>query len=438
MEHRRPPLPVIVLVALAVIVGLYYGIRALGGSSNGPLKASGTIEAVTINVSPELAGKVKEVLVDEGQTVTAGEALLQLDDSLLTAQRAVAAAQSATAKAALATAQTNYDITLQGALTAEQADNANSWRFSAPDEFNQPAWYFYQSEQLAAAQSEADTARATLEAAIGNLDKIVANLNNSDFLGAEKRLANARAAFLVADQVKNNADNAGEGEGGGLQNAAYAFYNDALRELNDAQRTYNGYLNSRSRQDVLDARGLVIVAQQRYDSAQARVLGLQTGTQSPAVLAASKTLDQAKAAAQQAEANLALLDAQMAKLTIYAPIDGVVLTRNVEPGEFVQPGAVALTMADLSDLTITVYVPEDRLNEIQLGQSASVLIDSATGDGPTFTASIVHIADQAEFTPRNVQTVEGRSSTVYAVKLKVANSTGELKIGMPADVVFDK
>ena len=126
----------------------------------------------------------------------------------------------------------------------------------------------------------------------------------------------------------------------------------------------------------------------------------------------------------------------MEKLTIYAPMDGVVLTRNVEPGEFIQPGSVALTMANLNELTITVYVPDPRLNEIKLGQSATVTIDVASGESPTFNAEVIHIADQAEFTPRNVQTVEGRSSTVFAVKLKVTDPEGKLKIGMPADVVF--
>jgi HlyD family secretion protein len=87
-------------------------------------------------------------------------------------------------------------------------------------------------------------------------------------------------------------------------------------------------------------------------------------------------------------------------------------------------------------LTITVYVPDPRLNEIKLGQSATVTIDVASGESPTFDAEVVYIADQAEFTPRNVQTVEGRSSTVFAVKLKVTDPEGQLKIGMPADVVF--
>ena len=136
----------------------------------------------------------------------------------------------------------------------------------------------------------------------------------------------------------------------------------------------------------------------------------------------------------QAEANLALLDTQVAKLTIVAPIDGVILTRNVEPGEFVQPGAVALTMADLTNLTITVYVPENLYGQIALGQIAKVHVDSFPD--LVFNATVVHIADQAEFTPRNVQTVEGRSSTFYAIKLQVEDLDGKLKIGMPADVVF--
>ncbi|HEU4744679.1 MAG TPA: efflux RND transporter periplasmic adaptor subunit, partial [Anaerolineales bacterium] len=149
---------------------------------------------------------------------------------------------------------------------------------------------------------------------------------------------------------------------------------------------------------------------------------------------AQAAVDQAQKVVQQAQANLDLLDAQLAKLVIYAPLDGEILTRNVEPGEFVQPGAVTFAMADLNNMTITVYVPEDRYGQISLGQAAQVRVDSFPNE--TFRAEVIHIADQAEFTPRNVQTVEGRSSTVYAIKLKVTDSEGKLKIGMPADVIF--
>jgi HlyD family secretion protein len=82
-----------------------------------------------------------------------------------------------------------------------------------------------------------------------------------------------------------------------------------------------------------------------------------------------------------------------------------------------------------------VYIPEDRYGLISLGQTAEVKVDSFPD--MTFTATVTHIADQAEFTPRNVQTVEGRSATLYAIKLSVQDPEGKLKIGMPADVTFE-
>jgi len=168
--------------------------------------------------------------------------------------------------------------------------------------------------------------------------------------------------------------------------------------------------------------------------AYARLVSLQTGIESAAVVHAQNALNQSQTTLAQAEANLALLDTQIEKLTVYAPADGVILTRNVEPGEFVQPGATLLTLADLGDLKITVYVPEDRYGDISLGQEATLSVDSFPGE--SFSALVVSIANTAEYTPRNVQTVEGRSSTVYAVKLQVDDPSGKLKPGMPADVSF--
>jgi HlyD family secretion protein len=410
----------------------YYAIRALTANRNGSLQASGTIEAVTVDISPELAGKVAEVLVEEGQSVKKGDVLLRLDDSLLAAQRAVAAASVDSAKSVLASAQTSYDLALQNALTGEQTSTNGAWRVSAPDEFNQPAWYFEQSTQIDSAQAEVEAAQKALAGAQSDLEGIIHDLNNADFLAAEKRLADARAAFLVAEDVKTSADFAAEG--GALQKAADEAHSRALVELTAAQRAYNALLNSRARLDVLYARGRLVVAQQRYDAAHARLLALHTGADSPAVALAHQALEQAQAGVQQAQANLTLLDAQVSKLNLTAPMDGTILTRNVEPGEFVQPGATVLAMADLDQLTITVYVPEDRYGEISVNQKAEVTVDSFPR--VTFSAQVLHIAEQAEFTPRNVQTVEGRSSTVYAVKLTVSDPQGNLKPGMPADVTF--
>ena len=433
MNHKSIPVPVRIVLALVVLGAIgYLAFLTLNTNGNGELTASGSIEAVIVNVSPELAGKVTGVDVAEGALVNANDPLLHLDPSLLTAQRAVAASALDSAKAALTTAQTKFDQTLQAALSAQDAQRAKDLRVSAPDEFNQPLWFIDQTDQLAAAQTEVDAAKIALDEANANLEKVISDLGNAQYLDAEKKLSEARAAFLIADKVKVQAENAVEA--GAVQDAAYDYYNDVLDELQRAQDDFNALTNTEAEDDIKYARGQVVIAQQRYDAAYTRLLSLQTGTESPAVISAKNTLDQAQTAVDQAQANLDLLDAQIAKLDVYAVMSGVILSRNVEPGEFVQPGAVALTMADLTNLTITVYVPEDRYGQVSLGQTAEFSVDSFPG--LTFTATVVHIADQAEFTPRNVQTVEGRSSTFYAIKLQVSDPDGKLKIGMPADVVF--
>ena len=481
MQHKRPPLPAIVVVLSLIAVGIYYGIRALNSDGNGKLAASGTIESVVVNVSPEMAGKVKEVMVQEGDVVKAEDSLLVLDDSLLTAQRAVAATQLSTAKAgaqaaldALTAANSQYEIILSEALAQDTKTRLQDWFTKDPNQFDQPEWYFTRDEQLTAAQAKVDETQKALEDTQANLAKVTQSLEVADFIAAENRVLNARVEYSIAKDVNDRAQNSvssdvpvgrynvthcGTNDGYFVKNArltnqvygctgdeylsdsSQQLYDQAKAELDDAQNAYNDLLTTHAADELLQARADVSVALERYYSALDFQRNLQKGDQSLPVSAAEDTLkqaqanaDQAQKAVDQAQANLDLLDTQLSKLTVYSPQDGVILVRNVEPGEFVQPGATALSMADLNNLTITVYVPEDRYGQISLSQQADVTVDSFPGT--TFKAEVTYISDQAEFTPRNVQTVEGRSSTVYAVKLKVSDSEGKLKIGMPADVSF--
>lgn len=480
MKHKLPPVPVRILLALIFVTGGYFAIRSFQGNDTSALTASGSIEAIMVNVSPEMSGRVAEVLVEEGGSVKMGDPLLRLDDSLLTSQRAVANAQvdsaiagAQAAQNGLQTAQSQYQITLEAALAEGKSTRLQDW-FSDPDLFEQPGWYYTREEQIQAVQVQVQKAQKAMEDAQADLTGLSQSLKQSDFLKAEQRLLDVRLAYLIAQTVNNRAQNSatadtpvglynrthcGTNQGyfvenarltnqiyrcagdEHLANAGRTLYYDARAELEDSQKVYNELLTSETADQVLEARAKVSVAQERYYSALDYLRDLQTGDQSTAIDAAQGVVDQAQAAVdqaqkavQQAQANLDLLDVQIAKLVVYAPIDGVVLTRNVEPGEFLQPGAAALTLGDLNNITITVYVPEDRYGQITLGQQAVVTVDSFPGE--TFTAEVVHIADEAEFTPRNVQTVEGRSSTVYAIKLKVIDSEGALKIGMPADVLF--
>ncbi len=119
---------------------------------------------------------------------------------------------------------------------------------------------------------------------------------------------------------------------------------------------------------------------------------------------------------------------------VRSPIDGVVLERLVEPDEFVPAGSTVLVVAPLNELTLTVYVPENRYGQISLGETYPVTVDSFPGE--TFSGRVQYISDKAEFTPRNVQTTDSRQTTVYAVKLDLQPTGGKLKPGMPADVHF--
>jgi len=445
MQHKRPPIPVIIILILAVLVGGYFGIRALLVKDNGALSASGTIETVEVTLSPEIGGKISEVSVDEGDMVQAGDPLFRLDDSLLQAQRAVAAASldlaraaASTADAALATAQANYELTLNAARAESAANRTSDWRAANPAGYTLPGGYFSRADQIAAAQAEVDNALAARDAAQAKLDGLLDNSANADFVAAEKRLNADRAALVVAQDVLARANFSANAD---LRDSAQSAYDDAKAETEDAQAAYDDLKDSDSATGIITARADLAATQERYESAQDRLLALQTGVYSPRLGAAQAALEQAQAAADQAhltiaqaQASLALLDTQIAKLTVTTPADGVILTRAIQPGEVVPAGASAIKLGRLDSLTITVYVPEDRYGNLSLGQSATVSVDSFPGE--TFSATIVHIADQAEFTPRNVQTVEGRTSTVFAVRLQVQDPNGKLKPGMPADVVF--
>jgi HlyD family secretion protein len=480
MNHKLPR-PVIAIVGIAIIALLVWGLVNLNSDGNGDLTASGSIEATIVNVSPELSGKVLAVDVEEGQSVKTDDSLLQLDPTLLAAQQAVAAANldaakagAVTAQSALNTAQSQYQIALEAALAQDKKTRSQDWFSKDPDRFEQPDWYFSRSEQLKSVQGQVEIASKALEDARANLENVNVSVEQSNFLKAEKRLLDARLAYQMAKDVNNLAQNSADANAPvGRYNSTHCGTNDgyvvdnkkltnrvyhctgddqlsevgdnlfdaAEKELDDAQNAYDELLNTQAADDVLQMRAEVSVAQERYYNALDYLRKFQTGEQSTAVFVAEGALAQAQAAAEQsqkaieqAQANLDLINAQIEKLAVFSPMDGVVLTRNIEPGEFVQPGAVAITMADITDLTITVYVPEDRYGQVSLGQSAEVRVDSFPD--LTFTATVIHMADQAEFTPRNVQTVEGRSSTFYAIKLKVEDPQGKLKIGMPADVVF--
>ena len=142
-------------------------------------------------------------------------------------------------------------------------------------------------------------------------------------------------------------------------------------------------------------------------------------------------LDQARARFEQAQQALALARTQLGYATLTAPVSGVILSKNIEPMEYVAPGTSVVTMADLGQVWLRAYLEESDLGRVKVGQKAFVTTD--TYPGKRYEGRVSFIASEAEFTPKSVQTRKERAKLVYRIKIDLPNPAMELKPGMPAD-----
>jgi HlyD family secretion protein len=411
LEKARRVVPIVVFVAL-VAAGLIY-LTVASTRGDGPLQASGTIEAVEVSVASEVSGRVEEVLVEEGTAVEAGDVLLRLDSRLLEAQRELALASDqasiAAAELELVNAQQALDELHETApLVAAQAELALANARDALDDAQRLRTY--QQKGNRATQETIDGAEAALTL-------------------AEDAVNRAEAAYIRTKSLAENHP---------TRAAARAALEAARQQREAAERNLNWYKGAPSDIDQAILDGKVSVAQAELDQAERDAEDLIPGPD-PDRLAqamARLTLAQAQLAAARAKADVdaETLDLQLDKLLVRAPMSGVVLARSIEPGEVLMTGAQALSIGQTDQLTITVFLPEDRYGRFNLGDHVRVSVDAFPEED--FDAVVTRIADKAEFTPRNVQTEEGRRTMVFAVELTVGNSGGKLKPGMPADVTF--
>ena len=146
-------------------------------------------------------------------------------------------------------------------------------------------------------------------------------------------------------------------------------------------------------------------------------------------------IDQGKAKAKQAKAALDLAETQLSYATVAAPLTGVVLSKNIEPGEYVAPGTAVVTVGDLVNVWLRAYIEESDLGRVKVGQPALITTDSFSDK--KYKGVVSFIAADAEFTPKNVQTQKERVKLVYRIKIDIKNPKRELKPGMPADAVIE-
>jgi len=199
---------------------------------------------------------------------------------------------------------------------------------------------------------------------------------------------------------------------------------DATRELERVRRLFETGSVSRETLDRAQLQVDVLTTQQSQAEQQLQLV--RTGPR-PERIAGQR------AAVASAQAQVAQFDAALANAVIRAPFGGVITVKDREMGETVGAGAPVLTLMNLDDRWVRIYVPEARVGAVHLGDSAAITAD--TYPDRTYRGTVAFIASQAEFTPRNVQTREERVKLVYAVKIRITqDSTYDLKPGLPADV----
>jgi HlyD family secretion protein len=202
-----------------------------------------------------------------------------------------------------------------------------------------------------------------------------------------------------------------------------AVLDGALIGLEDAKDTPR---KVRDEQTAI-AQASVDQARAALEAAEAILGALEEGPE-------EEEVDTARAAVDAAAAELAQFDDRISRAEIRSPIDGVLLDRFFQPGELVMPGWPVATVADLDQLEVSVYLPETDLDWANVGDTVQVRVDAYPER--TFNGLVIFISNQAEFTPRNVQTPEERVILVYEVRILVLNLDGTLKPGLPADVTF--
>lgn len=439
-----------ILILLLIFASAWYFYSRGQAADNADLQVSGTVEAEKVSLAAELSGRIVEILAEEGQAVKAGEVLFRLDDSLLQVQRERALAALQTAQANALVAETGLAKAEAGVKTAQAAYIAAQATALAE---RLPVQKTLDDLTVNAAAARGDAARRVATAnravrdAVYMLDNYTVSSFQKDLTPAEgialtkQLLDEARAAFEPYRNLPQS--NETRQDLREQLDEAQSEYDSAVRrvELNAALDAAQSMLQKAEDdlaklQDGPNPQDVAIL-DARLAAIEAIPIQAQAGLEAAQVAAdaARASLQAAQAAVAQVQAELDLLDLQIQKLSVASPVDGVVLTRTANLGEIVQMGAPVFMIGKLSKLEITVYLPEYRYGEVELGQNASVRVDSFPDQ--VFTATVVSIADQAEYTPRNVQTVEGRRNTVFAIKLSIENTDGKLKPGMPADVDFE-
>jgi HlyD family secretion protein len=202
-------------------------------------------------------------------------------------------------------------------------------------------------------------------------------------------------------------------------------FETALKENQRAVEAYNLSKEGFRREEIDTARSRLAEGEAAQRLAESNLKKIE---------AAEQEVEAARAQVAAAKAALDVTEIQLGHTELKAPYTGMIISRNVEPGEVVTPSQEVLTISDLSRVDLKVFVEETEIGRIVPGQPVDVKID--TFPDKTYAGRVAYISPQAEFTPKIIQTHKERVKLVYLVKVSVPNPNYELKSGMPADAWF--
>lgn len=344
----------------------------------GILETNGRVEGDQAAVGAKIGGKIVHLDVREGDHVAAGARIAALASDQAQAQREQAEHIEHTAREQLAVAQARVVSMQREVEAAETAVTLAEQESHA---------------RIGAAQAALGTAQARLRQAEADLAQAAKDYARYQGLFAKQVIsAQQLDAAKTADDVARAA-----------VEAARKDRAEAEKSLELAQTTR--ITVTFRRKEVETARGRLAEARAMVETARAQL--------------------------QIAEASVKLAQANLNDTRVVAPFAGTVLTKLVETGEVVTAGTPLITLMDLSRLHAKVYIAEADLGKVKVGDPARVYVDAF----PTryFVATVAQIAQQAEFTPRDVHMRDERVKLVFAVKLAIENPHGVLKPGMPVD-----
>ncbi|MFQ5797476.1 MAG: HlyD family secretion protein [Bacteroidota bacterium] len=257
-------------------------------------------------------------------------------------------------------------------------------------------------------------------------DDTLAILDYTDYV---LQLRQAEAALGVADAHYRIAKKGPREED--IQ-AAEQLLRQSEAQLENAERDYGRMkelfeAQSITKKQLDDAETKYLVGQAQFRSARENYQKLKTGFR-------TEEVDAARAQRDQANAQVDLIKEKIADCFITVPIAGTVTHRFVEIGELVIVGSSVARVANLDQMNLWIYVPEQEVAKVQLNQPIDVRIDAYPEK--SYAGQVVFISADAEFTPKNIQTKDERIKLVFGVKIKVENPGHELKSGLPADATI--